>query len=106
MPFLLTDVQKLPISIAFKTAAGNPATVDGVPVWASSNPDIATVEPATDGLSVMVVVTGPLGTTQVSVRADADTGAGVEEIIGTLDVEVVGSKAAFIELTPGVPEPK
>ena len=106
MSFILTDIQKLPISIAFKSAAGNPATVDGVPVWMSSNPDVATVEPAADGLSVMVTVVGVLGTTQVSVRADADTGAGIEEIIGTLDIEVVGSKAAFIELTPGVPELK
>lgn len=106
MPFLLTDVQKLPLAVSFVTAAGNPAVVDGKPVWASSAPELVTVEPSVDGLSAVVTSVGPLGFSQISVRADAKLGEDIEEIIGVLDIEVVPSQAANVVITAGVPEPK
>ena len=48
-----------------------PGQIDGVPAWASSNPAVATVEPAQDGLSAVVKAADELGTTQISVTADA-----------------------------------
>lgn len=104
--FLLQDIQKVKLTINPVSAAGNPAPVDGVPAWATSDELIATVAPAEDGLSAYVVATGPVGVAQVSVKVDADLGEGLREIIGTFDVEVIASEAAALVVTAGVPEPK
>ena len=65
---------------------GNPATVDGVPSWASSDPSIVSVTPAPDGLSAVAESTGNLGNVQISVAADADLGSGVREITAVGDI--------------------
>lgn len=103
---ILTDEQQVNVTAAFTTAAGNPANVDGVPVWRSSDEDIVTVTPAADGKSALVVATGELGTAQVSVEADADLGAGTRLITGLLDVEVRAAEAVAAGLTAGTPELK
>lgn len=102
----LTDVQKVVGSIAPKDAAGNPAPVDGIPVWASSDPAIVTVTAAPDGMSAVVEAVGPLGTAQVSVTADADTGEGVTAITALADIEVLASQATVVGINFDVPEPK
>lgn len=103
MALILTDEQKVTLSVAFVTAKGNPATVDGPPVWTVSNDTVLSVVPSADGLSADVVSVGPLGASQVSVTADADLGAGVTALIGTLDVTVVASEAASIVISAGTP---
>lgn len=103
MALILTDVQKVGLSVAFVTAKGNPAQVDGAPVWSVSDATVLSVVPAADGLSAEVVAVGPLGTSQVSVTADADLGEGVKALVGTLDVQVVASEAASIVINAGVP---
>ncbi len=105
MSLILTDEQKVSLSVAFQTAAGHPATVDGVPVWSVSDPSVLTLTVAVDGLSA-VAESGALGLSQVSVTADADLGAGVTSITGTLDVEVKPAQAVTVGITSGVPELK
>ncbi len=61
------------------------------------------VEAADDGLSAVVSALGPVGSAQVTVRADARMGAEVREIVGTLDVSLVAAEAATLRLVPGVP---
>ena len=104
--FVLTDVQKVTLSVAPVDAAGNPAKVDGVPVWdiIGAQPDILKVQAADDGLSATVTTTGGLGTAQVRVTADADLGTGVKAITGLLDVQVVASDAVSLTVTAGEPE--
>ena len=106
MALLLTDMQKVALSVTFTDAAGNPAVVDGAPVWASSDSSVLTVDSSVDGLSAVATAVGPLGQAQVSVTADADLGVGLTAIAGTLDVTVVASEAVSAGLTAGVPEPK
>jgi len=101
---ILTDEQQVAVTAGFTTAAGNPARVDGVPVWRSSDETIATVTPAADGLSAVVGTAGGLGTAQISVEADADLGAGTRLITGLLDVEVRAAEAVAAIVTAGVPE--
>ena len=103
MALILTDVQKVTLSVSFVDAKGNPATVDGAPVWSVSDANVLSVTAAADGLSADVLTVGPLGTAQVSVTADADLGEGVKSLVGTLDVQVVGSEAVAIAITAGVP---
>ncbi len=102
-PVILTDIQKVSASIQPLNAKGNPATVDGVPVWASSNEAAATVEASADGMSAVITATG-LGTTQISVTADADLGAGTRSITGVADIEVRASEAVTVGIVLGTPE--
>ena len=104
MAFILTDSQKVNISVAPKTAAGNDAVVDGAPVWTSSNPDVLTVMPSEDGFSAVVETTGLLGTAQISVVVDADTGEGVTELAGVENFEVKAGQAVSLGLAIGEPE--
>ena len=106
MALILTDLEKVSLSVSFTTAAGNPATVDGIPVWGVSDETILSVVAAEDGLSAVVTTVGPLGGAQVSVTADADLGEGTRSLVGTLDVTVIGSEAAFAIVVAGAPEPK
>jgi hypothetical protein len=101
---ILTDTQQVPLAVAFLNKAGNPAPVDGAPVWSSSDETVLTVTPAADGLSAVAKATGKLGTAQVSVTADADRGEGVRSISGVLDVTVQPSDAVSASISAGAPE--
>lgn len=103
MPFQLQDIQQVDLSVVFSDAAGNPAGVEGAPVWSSSDDAVLTVTAGSDGLTANAAAVGPLGTAQVQLTADADLGEGVVQITGTLDVEVIASQAATATITPGEP---
>jgi hypothetical protein len=96
---------KVPASIQPVDAAGNPAVVDGVPVWTSSSPEIATVNAAADGLSAEIVPVGPVGSCQINVTADADVGGGITTITGLLDVQTAAGEAVGLQVTTGAPVP-
>ncbi len=106
MSLILTDEQKCTLSVVFKTAAGNPAKVDGVPQWSVSDSNLLALTNSVDGMSVVITTVGPLGTAQVNVTADADLGEGVRPITGTLDVEVHAAEAVAVGISAGVPEVK
>lgn len=91
--FTLPDDKTASAAVAYVDAKGNPAKVDGTPVWSSSDDTILTVTPSSDGLTAEVTPVGPLGTAQVKVEADADLGAGVVPLISLADVEVVAGQA-------------
>lgn len=81
-----------------------PAKVDGKPEWALTDATLANLEVAEDGMKAVIKPIGPLGSFKVQVKADADLGEGVEELIGESDVvEIVAGKAKFIKLTLGQP---
>lgn len=89
-----------------KTAAGNPARLDGAARFESSDESVATVIQTGDYTATIRAVLGadlgPTGKTiQVVARADADLGEGVREIVGTMAVEVVPAEAATFELKAG-----
>lgn len=106
MSLILTDEQKVALGIRPVTAAGNPARIDGVPVWASSDPTIIEIAPAPDGLSAEAITVGSLGIAQVSVGVDADLGAGIRTLTAILDIEVIAAEAVTVAITPGAPELK
>jgi hypothetical protein len=104
MKVTLTDVQGVDAAISAVDAKGNPAALDGVPVWTPSDPAV-TVTPSPDGLTARIDAVGPLGNFQVTVTADADLGEGVTELAGILDVEVVASEAVSLTFAVGTPTP-
>ena len=102
----LTDEQKVVLHATPKTAGGNTAAVDGVPVWSASDPSLVTLNPAADGFSCEVVTAGPLGACTVTCTADADLGPGVVDILGSEDITVIQAPAAIIAITADAPQPK
>jgi hypothetical protein len=101
---ILTDSQKVTLSIKPVTKAGNPAPVDGKPTWSLGCEDHLKLEVSEDGLSAVISSLGKLGVCQVNVKADADLGEGVEEIAGAIDIEVKAGKAVNLGIDAGAPE--
>ncbi len=99
----MTNSQQVLVSIQPVDKKNQPAAVDGIPVWASSDETIATVTPDANGLSAVVKAVGPLGDCKISVTGDADLGPGVSAIFGTLDVSIVQGQAVGFNLTVGTP---
>lgn len=99
----LKVTQKLPLFVAFTDAKGNVASVDGAPSWAVSDPSLATLEVGEDGLSAVVVPVGVLGSFKVQVKADADLGEGLKEIIGEMDIDLMGGEAVAVNISAGAP---
>ena len=105
MLITITNEEKVPVTLAPLTAAGNPATVDGTPVWAVISGD-ATLEVSADGMSAYLVSGAANTNSQVTVTADADLGEGVTEITDTLDLAVVAATASQLGATVGAAELK
>lgn len=98
---IIKATQEFDASVAFQDSLGNPAPVEGVPVWTNSNEATLTLVVAADGLSAVVSATGTPGSGQISVQADADLGEGVTTITGVLDVEVQPGDAVNVVLNTG-----
>ena len=103
MAFELTDNQQTTVSVKFVTKRGNPAPVDGIPVWSTDNSDVLAIEPAVDGMSCVVKAVGPLGMGNITLKADADMGSGVVDVFGALEVRVSAGNAAVVALDAAPP---
>lgn len=97
------------VTLSITNALGNPAAVDGVPVWASSDETVLTVLAGVDGMSAIVDTVAP-GIARISVSADADLGAGVVPLTGVSeDVNVTldpAQQASVMTLSLGAPAAK
>jgi hypothetical protein len=97
----ITDSQQVVLTIRPKNKAGKPASVEpGSVAW--TGPAFVAITPSDDGLSATVVAQG-IGDDQISVSADADLGAGVVTISGTLPLTVVASQAVSLTIEAGGP---
>jgi hypothetical protein len=99
----LTTTQQMTVSVRFTDAHGNLAQVDGTPDWRTDADSVISLQPAPDGISCTASARGALGVAKITCSADADLGAGVVPLLGTLDIEVVAGLATVIELTAGPP---
>jgi hypothetical protein len=104
MNIILNDLQKVSLSIEVTDAMGNMAVVDGKPVWVSSDETIVTLVVSEDGYSVEAITVGKLGQCQISVSVDADVSEGIRNLTGVADLTVVGSEAANLVMSMGIPE--
>lgn len=108
----LSGEQKRKLSLVIEDAKGNPAKVDGAPVWAMSDESLGSLVVAADGMSAALSSNGKMGAFKVQVSADADMGAGVKSLLAEADFEVLSGEAvkmslvseAVVEPVP-VPEP-
>jgi hypothetical protein len=99
----LTDSQEVDLAIKPVSRKGNPAQVEGAPVWQSSDPAIVEAIPSQDGLSCVAKAVGPVGHAQLGVSADADLGEGVRTITGIFEIDVVAGEAASLTVIAGEP---
>lgn len=98
----LPDDKKVTATASFTDAKGNAAKVDGNPVWGTDRDDLLKVADNGDG-SATIEPVGPLGSAQVTCKADADVGEGVEELTLLGTVEVIAGKAVAGSINFGEP---
>lgn len=102
MLITITNEEKVQVTLAPTTAAGNAATLDGVPVWTVTAGD-ATIEVSEDGLSCMLISGAADVNSKVEVTADADLGEGVVSLTDVIDLAVVPASASQLGLQVGAP---
>jgi hypothetical protein len=94
MAYTLPVDHMINVQVAYVDAHGNPAAVDGAVVWASSDDTMATVAvDDTDSTKCAITPVGKVGSAQVTATADVDMGAGVQNLITTLDLTLVAGEA-------------
>lgn len=103
MAFALPNNKKVTLTLEPRDSKGALAQIEGVPEWASSDANVAAINPAADGLTASAVA-GAAGTATITATADADLGAGVTSITGTLDIEVTAGQATGLTIVPGALE--
>jgi len=104
MAATISASQQVKVTVEFRDKKGNPAKVDGKPEWLTDNTDVLALTPGGDGLSCVVAAAGPIGVGIVTLKADADLGSGVVEVVGTLEVNVTAGPATVVTLTAETPE--
>ena len=77
------------VQVAFVDSTGKPAKVDGDVTWTSSDTSIATTVVDPVDSTMCRISSAAVGNTTISAEADADLGAGIRELIVTLDLMVV-----------------
>jgi hypothetical protein len=100
MLITITNEEKVQVTLIPTTAGGNPATVDGIPVWTVVSGD-ATLEVSEDGLSAFLISGEANVNSQIEVSADADLGDGVATITDVIDLAVVAASASALGLSVG-----
>lgn len=102
MLITITNEQKVQVTLAPTTEAGNPAVLDGVPVWEVTSGD-ATLDVATDGMSAFLISGAADINSVITVTADADLGEGIVTLTDNIDLAVVNASASALGLVPGTP---
>lgn len=103
----ITTEQKVHVKLTPVTAEGNPAALDGIPVWSVVSGK-STVVPDADGLGAFLVSTDAVDgvDTVFMVDADADLGPGVTDIQDTITLTVTNAQAKSLGITADAPVDK
>lgn len=107
----MTNEEKIVATINPRTAAGNPASVDG-PVRAENISGDGSVGANLTPLSIELVSGTQFGTPaepfflEFDLVADADLGQGVREIRERVSLEIVSPEATILGASLGTPLPK
>lgn len=107
LKLVISTEEKIHVTLAPKTAGGNPAAVDGAPVWSVVS-GAGTVVSDANGLGAFLLSTGTVDgiDTVFMVSADADLGPGIINIQDTITLTTAHAQAAALGLTaaPAVPK--
>lgn len=105
--FSLRKGFEVDVTVTFVDDTGEPASVDGVPVWSLSDETVFTLVSAADGMSAVLQGTGEvIGATSVlTVEADADLGAGIVPVTASEDLQLISGQATVASFGFGEPRP-
>lgn len=103
----VTDEIVLSFNAFDAPVGGNPAQIDGIPVWESSDPNLVDLIPAPDGLTCIARPKLATGSVGITVSADADLGPGANIITSpSWLLEIAAGMAVRLEIIPGEIRPK
>jgi len=104
----LSNEMYYPASVAYVTASGRPATVDGVPTWESTDPAVFTVTNiGANGMSAEIWPADAAdGVAELVITADADLGDGITNLETRIGIECRPAQAATGTVTLGTAIPK
>jgi hypothetical protein len=106
MALILTDSQKVLLSVSPVSSAQNAAPVEN-PVWVSSDDSVVTLVPVEENpLAVYAVTTGKLGSVQVTLTADARIGEGEVILTAVQDLSIIAGEAVSLSINAGIPQAK
>ena len=97
----ISSDKKRTFSVQPVDAKGRPAAIDGVPVWVLAAPGGVQLFPSADGLSCEVAWVEPKTGIVLTVTGDADLGAGVKAITGSVDIETLTAEAVGFAIATG-----
>jgi hypothetical protein len=97
---------KVTLSIRLTDKFGNPASVDGAPVWSLINSELGILNVSEDGFSAVFVPVGTTGSCTVQVSCDADLGEGVKTILGNLPIDLLPGEASIVVIEAGEVTPQ
>ena len=80
--------------------------VDGVPVWAVSPATLATITPAADGFSALLVPGNTQGAITVTISADSEMDGGVRTITHAESILLIEGEAVTLNVSYGAEQPK
>lgn len=105
--FQLRKGYEVDVAVGFVDDQGNPAQIDGAPVWGIADPDVGTIKPASDGMSAVLQGTGDVvgSKTVLTVEADADLGEGIVPVLVSEEVQLISGKASVASIGFGQPRP-
>lgn len=91
------------VRVSFVDDLGNPASVEGAPLWLVGAGDFTLVH-GDDPFAVVLQAVGAVGATaELSVEADADLGEGVVPVVASETVQVVSGQATTASFGFGEP---
>jgi hypothetical protein len=101
MAYTLPVGKQVEVQVSYVDAAGNPAAVDGLVAWDSSDQSVVDVlVDDNDSTLATVRAEGGVGNCQVTATADADLGAGTRSLVTTMDVTCVAGEAVAGTIAP------
>lgn len=106
MLLTITNEQKITVTLNPTTLAGNPATLDGAPVWEALGDGDATIEVAPDGLSATLISGEANINSTFRVTADGVPGEEVGVLTEDITLAVVPASASSLGLVAGAAELK
>lgn len=103
MSVTLTVTQQVELFLRPIDVRGNPAPVDGIPTWETSDSNLIDLVPSIDGLSAVVKARGGVGHVQITAVADARLGPEVRTLAGVLEIDLVPAEAVSLGLFASAP---
>ena len=89
------------LQVSYVDAGGNPAAIDGLVDWESSNGAVVKVDvDPTDSTKCTMTSLAEVGQVQITATADADLGTGVRSLVTLMDVTIVAGEAVAGTISP------